>query len=539
MKWYYLVALLVVGALFVLFMERWRRDTGGDRFQKAEEFSNYYRDFFIPYPKRYYIFKEKVPMIVRARNLGADFFDRDLPNYIAQSQNEVNEMLAFMDAVMKGWDKQTAADEKRKSVSFAGDLVLFNLLKQGQSIASSTQFNIAAGEILSSWDRAFRHRDSWLLAQARVSAAIAFLLPDVKPSTLDTKKIDRLFSEKPSKKKGQEEPPLSQEELLKQLALLDSALAKRVSAAVQQDLKNDKEFQQRRSVIELLVTSLTRVQREDYLPNMARLRRFIPYAKPQYITLDDQEKSVQIANDNTSINIKHFKYALFLQQLRKKLPQDFDYLMLLGDRHGMWHLPEKFIRWTIGVNDPFALLDKQRGALKLYMEEGAFSIVRRREDYFALTEKSATAEFQQKIAIAKESKESNAVRNIIREMRKKYPNTHYLVDMLNQEVRRVYSRPVDWRTGLEAEQYKSVVVIDNNPVLARMYGLSLFLSNKSQIEQFEKAFPKSVFVMLNNDDTLYVPKVSTNYFVSNQHLAEQEAERKKSADAFKNSQKKR
>ncbi len=514
LRWYHLAALLVVGGIFFFFMERWREDTMPDRFARAKEFSTYYHDYFIPFPKVYRVFEDKVPLVVRARNLGDDFFSRDLPSMIAASELEVNRIIEDVEQLRA----QDEFDEmKRAKVSFADTPELFELIKRGKQVSEQSLFNIADGEIQDFWDIAFRHHRRWNLARLSVEACLAELLPDVQMTIIYQDRLDNLF------KRPYKEPVPSIPESLKRISRLDKNIAKKLSF-LPNTMNNMKQKRRKRTtmLVAFLARELDIVHTLSVLPDMKLLRGFISYARPKYVKLFEKEKAIQIVNPNTAIEIAHFRNALFLRHLREKLPKDFDYFIVLGNRHGIWHLPKKYIRWTTPIDDPFALLNPHRGAIKLFAEEGSFATVRRREDYFDLIDRKATEEFRTALR-----KANNATKRdeVIRSIRNKYQAPDYIVDSVNKEVKRVYSVPVDWRTGTEAKKYKSVIVLDHDPVIARMYALSLFISDNKDIAAFEKQFPKTAFLILKNDDSLYIPKVSRPWALTLEQLKQLNKER--------------
>ena len=90
--WRYLILLIVVGGFFLYFMIKWTSDKEYDRFAAAKQYSEYYKDFFVEKPLTYTVFEES-KLVIRATNLGSEFWSKDFPSMIRQSENEVNEML--------------------------------------------------------------------------------------------------------------------------------------------------------------------------------------------------------------------------------------------------------------------------------------------------------------------------------------------------------------------------------------------------------------------------------------------------------------
>jgi len=246
------------------------------------------------------------------------------------------------------------------------------------------------------------------------------------------------------------------------------------------------------------------------LPKMENLKSFIPYAKVENIQIDEVKKSVRITNPNTSVPVSFFKEALFMKKLREKLPKEnFHYLIFVGDRHGMWRLPEKFMRWSVSIDDPYAVTNKARGAIKLMAEEGFFVVTRKNEELILLKMDDLSARIKKDIAEMTDSESRNSY---MAGLRKEHPSRKYLFDPVKINVFQRFDTPVDWRNGSSVEKNLSALVIDSDPVKARMLSYSLFVSDMDDVKKFETEFPSTVFSVLRYDDTVYVPdKLKENF----------------------------
>jgi len=205
------------------------------------------------------------------------------------------------------------------------------------------------------------------------------------------------------------------------------------------------------------------------LPPMKNLKPFIPFAKPKYIDINNENYSIKITNINTSIPLNFFREAIFLELLRKKLPEKkMNYLIYLGNRHGIWKLPKKYIRWTVSIDNPYLMGEsKMRGAIQLFSERGSFVITRKLEQSFNFGPKE-------------------------------------------------YDLPVDFRTGLQVNENLAALVLDKSPIKARMFSYALFVSNQKDVKKFEKTFPNVPFLLLknikeNHTISLKVGKQTANY----------------------------
>ncbi len=214
------------------------------------------------------------------------------------------------------------------------------------------------------------------------------------------------------------------------------------------------------------------------IPSNSLIGEALSFAKKENVVFDSEKKRVSVGKKGTQFDLDLFKEALFLKNLKKRLPESFDYRIYLGNRHGIWKLPLERMRWTVTIDNPYKIMGYERGALRLYLEEGAFAISRRREDYFKYKKK-------------------------------------------------IYDFPVDWRTGRGNENSLAAMVIDSDPVKARLYSYALYISSDEERAEFEKTFPDVTFAVLKNDDRMYVPEKSRTHYLS---LEEIENLRKKTAE---------
>jgi len=193
---------------------------------------------------------------------------------------------------------------------------------------------------------------------------------------------------------------------------------------------------------------------------------------------------ISVKSRNAEIDLSYLKEAIFLEKLKKKMPADMRYILYLGNRHGMWKLPKQYIRWTVSIDNPYAVIDKQRAALKLLDDEGFFVISRRSEKYIEIGDKR-------------------------------------------------YEFPIDWRNG-RAPSNLSALVVDKSAVKARMLSYSLLISDNSDVAAFEKNFPQTPFLVLKSDDTVYVSPKYREIYLSLEDMKKAAIEDQKRKDKLLN-----
>jgi len=208
-------------------------------------------------------------------------------------------------------------------------------------------------------------------------------------------------------------------------------------------------------------------------PKMKNVKDFIKFATLSNIEFDPKNKTIEIKNINTAIKFDLFKESIFLELLRKRLPKDMNYLILLGDRNGIWKLDKKYNRWSIALRNPYKVLDFERGAMPLIAEQGVYSVTRKLEKSFEYKGKE-------------------------------------------------YSSPIDWRDGLPSTKNISVFVLDDDIITARIKSYSLFISSKKEIKEFENNFKSTQFLILDSKDKVYVPKASKDDFISLEKINERQ-----------------
>lgn len=302
-------------------------------------------------------------------------------------------------------DINKVEDDKHKKISLADNTELYDLLKKSVTLSSQTNYNIASGEIFRFWDRALERQK----------------VADILVSNID--KLTKDFKE-------QKVP--------------------------------EKDMADTKKRLEGYETSLKELK---VLPDMKNLSAFIQFAKPENIKFDDSAKTVEISNVNVSLYLDFFKESIFLEKLRKKMPEGMKYIIYLGTKCGMWRLPKEYVRWTVSLDNPYDVLNTQRGAIKLIEEEGFFVITKKKEKYFKTDNK-------------------------------------------------IYDMPPDWRTALPSENNIAAIVIDKDAVKARALSYSLFVSDNNDIKKMEKNFPNQPFLVLDKSDKIYVPETKKEYFVS-------------------------
>ena len=242
-------------------------------------------------------------------------------------------------------------------------------------------------------------------------------------------------------------------------------------------------------------------------------------ADPKKIELNSDKKSVKILSPNISVDVNFFREALFLKQLKEKLPKvKFNYLIYLGDRHGMWKLPKEYVRWSVSIDDPFSVTDKIRGAIKLLPEEGYFVITRKNENVIMVRMEELSNKIKKDLDSIPEYDAKNAY---LVQLKKDYPDKLYFFDPIKKTMFQKYDTPVDWRTASQVNDNLAAFVIDEeDPVRARMLSYSLFISDSERIADHEKGFPDTIFAVLKSDSSVFVPQKFMNLFMTVEDVKE-------------------
>ncbi|HSW59169.1 MAG TPA: hypothetical protein VLJ60_00105 [bacterium] len=501
----HLVLLVIAGGSLLFFMTKWSGEGDYDRFQKAREYSEYYKEFFVELPLNYKVFDD-MPLVIRATNRGSDFWNREFYGMIRQSENEVNEILSVAKLINETHnDGGNALKYEQNLSSFPA---LFELFTDGTDLSGRTLFNLACGEIFEFWERETRNykRKTAAYAKAETVAGYLFDNPSLAPVEIQNRKslLDNLTKEKA-------EANVSKDEVIKKIrSYADESFAKFLDNALKRPSSLTDAEQ-----LALLISVLKHIKMHSetsVLPRIENLKSFIPYAKVENIQIDEVKKSVRITNPNTSVPVSFFREALFMKKLKEKLPKEnFHYLIFIGDRHGMWSLPEKFMRWSVSIDDPYAVTNKARGAVKLMAEEGFFVVTRKNEELILLKMDDLSAKIKKDIVEMTDGESRN---RYMTGLRKDYPSRKYLFDPVKINVFERYDTPVDWRSGASVEKNLSALVIDSDPVKARMLSYSLFISDMDDVKRFESEFPSTVFSVLKYDDTLYVPEKLIENFMT-------------------------
>ena len=510
--WRYLILLIVVGGLFLYFMVKWSSDKDYDRFALAKQYSEYYKDFFVETPLTYTVFEES-KLVIRATNLGSEFWNKDFYAMIRQSENEVNEMLSVAKLINETHSVNGKSEKEEQNLSSFP--TLYDLLETGLELSETSYYNIAAGEISEFWDRQYRNFKKKSTAYAKAGTVVNYLFdnPVLSPSEIQNRKklLDSLTKEKT-------DSASSVEDLANQIyaladknfnSMLKNALSKPSSIS-----ENEKKA--------LLINILAHIKIHssiDKTPDFENARAFIPYADPKKIELDANKKSVRILSPNVSIDLNFFKEALFLKKLKEKLPKiKFNYLIYLGDRHGMWKLPKEYVRWSVSIDDPFSVTDKVRGAIKLMPEEGYFVVTRKNENMIMVRLDELSEKIRSELDSIQEYEKKNSY---LTQLKKDYSDKKYFFDPIKKTMFRKYDTPVDWRTASQAENNLAALVIDEkDPVRARMLSYSLFISDAERISDHEKGFPNTIFAVLKSDSTVFVPQKYKELFMTPEEIKE-------------------
>ncbi|MBQ3368866.1 hypothetical protein IJG44_08190 [bacterium] len=510
--WRYLILLIIVGGLFLYFMIKWTSDKEYDRFAAAKQYSDYYKDFFVEQPITYTVFEEN-KLVIRATNLGSEFWSKEFYAMIRQSENEVNEMLNVAKLINETHSKtgETIKEEQNLS-SFPA---LYGLLETGKKMSEISYYNLASGEISGFWDRQYRNYKKKSTAYAKAEVVLNYLFdnPMLSPSEIQNRKklLDTLTKEKT-------DSASSVEDIADQIyKMADKTFARMLKDALSKPSsisENEKKA--------LLLNILAHIKIHstiDEAPKFENAKAFVPYADPKKIELNDEKKSVKILSPNVSIDVNFFREALFMKQLKEKLPKvKFNYLIYLGDRHGMWKLPKEYVRWSVSIDDPFSVTDKIRGAIKLMPEEGYFVITRRNENVIMVRMEELSEKIRKDLDSIKEYDAKNAY---LIQLKKDYPDKTYFFDPIKKTMFRKYDTPVDWRTAENVENNLAAFVIDEeDPVRARMLSYSLFISDDARIADHEKGFPNTIFAVLKNDSTVFVPEKHKELFMTPEDVKE-------------------
>jgi len=511
-QWRYLILLIVVGGFFLYFMIKWTGDKEYDRFAAAKQYSDYYKDFFVETPLTYTVFEES-KLVIRATNLGSDFWNKDFHAMIRQSENEVNEMLNVAKLINETHSEtgETLKEEQNLS-SFPA---LYELLETGRKMSEISYYNLASGEISGFWDRQYRNykRKSTAYAKAEVVLNYLFDNPMLSPSEIQNRKrlLDSLTKEKA-------DSTSSVDDIADQIyKLADKTFAKMLKEALS---KPSSISENEKKALLLNILAYIKIHSTiDEAPKFENAKAFVPYADPKKIELNDEKKSVKILSPNISIDVNFFREALFMKQLKEKLPKvKFNYLIYLGDRHGMWKLPKEYVRWSVSIDDPFSVTDKIRGAIKLLPEEGYFVITRRNENVIMARMEELSEKIRKDLDSIKEYDAKNAY---LIQLKKDYPDKTYFFDPIKKTMFRKYDTPVDWRTATQVENNLAAFVIDEeDPVRARMLSYSLFISDDARISDHEKGFPDTIFAVLKNDSTVFVPQKFKDLFMTTEDVKE-------------------
>ena len=511
-QWRYLILLIIVGGLFLYFMIKWTSNKEYDRFAAAKQYSEYYKDFFVEKPLTYTVFEEN-RLVIRATNLGSDFWDQEFPAMIRQSENEVNEILSVAKLINETHPQngETVKEEQNLS-SFPA---LYGLLETGKKMSEISYYNLAAGEISEFWERQYRNFKKKSTAYAKAEVVLNYLFdnPMLSPSEIQNRKklLDTLTKEKT-------DSASSVDDLAKQIyALSDKTFANMLKDALSKPASISEN--EKKALLLNILAHMKVHSAIDKTPDLESVKEFIPYADPNKIELNTEKKSVKILSPNVSIDVSFFREALFLKLLHEKLPKvKFNYLIYLGDRHGMWKLPKEYIRWSVSIDDPFSVTDKIRGAVKLMPEEGYFVITRRNENMIMTRLEDLSEKIRKDLDAIKEYDAKNAY---LIQLRKDYPDKTYFFDPIKKTMFRKYDTPVDWRTAASVENNLAAFVIDEeDPVRARMLSYSLFISDDAQITDHEKGFSDTIFAVLKNDSTVFVPQKFKELFMTSEEVKE-------------------
>lgn len=491
----YFILLLAIGGLFLFFMIKWTAANNFDRFASAKQYSEYYKEYFVEYPVTYNVFDDQ-KLVVRATNLGYDFWNKEFRGKLKQSENEVNEMLKIEEWINTP-DANNGFVKQKVNLSSFPDI--FDLIKQGREISEKTLYNIAAGEIFDFWEISLKNYKIRKHALEFAKRYISYLYDSPLLSPLEAEKKTKVLESLTKEK-------------TKIVGSVDSVVAK-IKAFGNEDVNKqlDKAIsspsslpQADRQALLISILQAMEIYSKSNLPKNESMEGFFKYVNIDNIEINEAEKSILIKNINTGIKLSFFKEALFLKKLKEKLPKDnFNYLIFLGDRHGMWRLPPKYIRWTVSIDDPFAITDKCRGAVKLLSEEGYFVVTRKNEEIIIDEMPEVTKRIRSEVALLGDDKVKK--NEYFAALLKEFPSKNYIFDPTNMIISKKYDLPVDWRTGQPVEKNLTALVLDTDPVRARMYSYSLFISDKKDIKSFSDSNQDIVFAVLGTDGSVTVP----------------------------------
>ncbi len=438
---------LIIAGIIVFFILYHLSDTGSvNRMEKAREFSEYYKEYFYPRAYTFKIFDDKIPLKMKSTNMGTEFIRHTFPTMISKTEREVKDIMAFRHEL----NKRDSEDRySKKAVELGNEHRLFGLIEEGIDISKKTPFNIASGEIHDAWVRAFKRKqryDALLKKKRRLERLLSF--DDKQPGDTEfVADLEKKFEEKEKKEKIPPERSL-RKKLKKHLNSSDyNELTSFIEKAI-----SEKYTKKIRGLLlyELLNTLESIEERSGVLPDMKNLRKFIPFAKADNISVENEKGSVKVKNINTSVLLRIFRESLFLDILKEKLPEEMNYIIHLGSRHGIWKLPEKYQRWVVSLDNPYNVLTSPSVAgIALFPESGAFVTTRKREKYFVW-----------------EGKE--------------------------------YDLPVDWRTALPEKNNIAAIVIADSAVKGRMLSYALFISDDDELSDVEKQFPDTAFLLLKD-----------------------------------------
>ncbi len=513
----YAILLIVVGGIFLYFMFKWNSDENFDRFEKAKEYSQYYKDFFTEKPVTYNVFEDK-KLVIRANNLGSKFWNEDFRSMIRKTENEVNELVLVDkdDTFVSIAELLNTPDPENKNAKKLQDLksypVIFDLLKTGKDLSQKSLYNLASGEIFDFWDKALKIYDAKKKIKASINEKIGYLFDNTTLSPYEVKKRKSFLKTLTAEKT---DTTVSKEKLVDTiLKMSDEETAKKLNKALK--APSSLTDSEKKAILLRIHRNLKFYSKVDVLPDPQSVKSFLPYAKPEYIVLDEKEKSVRISNINTGIKLSFFTEALFLKLLEEKLPKEnFNYLIYLGGRHGIWKLPKKYVRWSVSIDDPYAVTDKERGAVKLLPEKGSFVFTQKNEEVIFLDLVKETEKIRTDLAKIEDSKKRS---EYFKELKKQYPARKYRLDPVTLTLSRRYDMPVDWRTGMPCDRNLSSVVIHEDPVKARMLSYSLFISDSESFQAFSNNFPETMFAVLKYDGTIHVPEKFKDIYLSQKQV---------------------
>lgn len=502
----YLLLLIAVGGFVLYFMVKWSGNDNYDRFEIARKYSEYYKDFFVETPLNYTIF-DNTKLVIRATNLGSKFWNEEFYGMLRQSENEVNEILSVAKLINEAGPNSSETTKTEQNLSSFP--VLYDLLETGKKMSSISYYNLAAGEISEFWERQYRNYQKRANAYAKAEMVLNYLFdnPMLSPSEIQNKKklLASLTREKAESKS-------TIDELSKEIySLADKAFASQLKEALSKpsSLLED----EKKALLMNILGHLKNHTTNFSVPKVKNAKLFIPYANPDKIELNSEKKSVKILSQNISVDITFFKEALFMKLLQAKLPKEnFNYLIFIGDRHGMWHLPKQYIRWSVSIDNPYAVTEKARGAVKLLPEDGYFVITRKNENLLMVRLDDITSQIQSKFnGLADEAEKSK----YMMEIKQKYSDTKYFFDPIKKVLFQRFDTPVDWRTASQVENNLAALVIDEtDPMRARMLSYSLFISDEEGLKEHEKGFPDTIFAVLKSDDTVFVPQHHKDLFMT-------------------------